>query len=367
MIAQNEDILLDVEEQASVQEDNQSRIHSLVQEIANNDNAQFEEMLEHAIPELSQLANATPQANQEENDCEITSHDQYVKYMKAMYRFERKNTVYNITSIFVFIPLLLITKLVNLGCAVVGKGLVFLFQFLLVTLKVLLIFTHTYYESCIDMYGIISLSMCISMNSSNILSSVFLGLCLLNHARLLLGLQRYLIANILGTLDNLEGTEIGRKKYFWMTQIVHNLLLLTTLVINRNHTNKVYIGLLSSALATQVLYYSIFPYYLKYKCTNMGWLLRYGCKERMDFLLDAKVKIEIDALLPLEASRHVCDSNYNGMCSKCPCAICYDNLDEITTLKCGHMFHLQCMRQTAIYEYHNYQKVDCPTCRANLI
>ena len=319
-------------------------------------------LIDQAIPELENAV------QQEATDYEIKSYEQYMKYVKAMYRFERNNIAYNIGSVLVLMPLLLISKTIILGLMITRKVAEFtLFFIVFFMLYIFHAIVNIYYETCIDIYGIISLSISLSMNSTSVITSVCLGLCLFNHLRLLLGLQQYLIANILGTMNNMEVIAVGRKTYYWITQIVHNVLLLTVLILTINHESKVYKALLCSALVSQVLYYSLFPYYLKFKCTNMGLLLRYGCKDRIDFLLDTNVKTEIDELLPLESSKHICDSDYNGMCSKCPCAICYCNLDEITTLKCGHTFHLNCMKQTAIHQYNNFQKVDCPTCRANLL
>lgn len=328
--------------------------------IANNDDILIDVQL--AQPEVSNSEIATTHGH----SYIVVSYEQYMGYQKAIWQYESDNLRYNISSI-LFMPLFLLGKLLNIFGKLAKETILSSLQFIVYTIFVIENLFRRYYETFINIYGVITIPICMSLNIDNIATTILLTLCLFNNTRLLVGLQRFLIANILGTMDNIPNVSPGKKRYYWCTQIVHNLLLLTNLILTKNHDSHVYIWLLVSNIVSQLVYYTMFPYYLKYKCSNIIWLERYGLKHRIEAILDNKVATEVDRLLPLVITKHTCDTSYNGMCGKCPCAICYDNLDEITTLKCGHIFHMNCIRQAAIYEYQKYKKVECPSCRMSLI
>ena len=349
MIDNNNDIIVDIPlEQPS---------NNLVVDIPIENHSNIEQ------PSIEQepLANN----NLEEHKYVITSYEQYSGYISAILTYENENLRYNISSM-LFMPIILLIKIATLVGRLAKTTLVFSFKSIVYTLFFIEALIRRYYETFINIYGIIALPICMRLNIDSMTTTILLSICLFNYTRYLF-INKYLLANIVGKLDSFPEVNPNRKVIFIISQVVHNALLFINLVLTRDHSKQVYIWLLVVALVSQFIYYSMFPYYLKYRCTNIVWLERYGLKDRLDAVLDNRVKCEVDRLLPLKASKHTCDSNYNGMCSKCPCAICYDNLDEITTLKCGHIFHIKCIRQTAIYEYQKYKKVECPACRTKLI
>ena len=303
--------------------------------------------------------------NLEEHKYVITSYEQYSGYISAILTYENENLRYNISSM-LFMPIILLTKIAILFGGLCKTVLLYTSKLVVFFLFFIEAMIRRYYETFINIYGIVALPICMRLNIDSMTTTILLSICLFNYTRYLF-INKYLLANIVGTLDSFPEVKPNRKKLFIISQVVHNALLFINLVLTRDNSNRIYIWLLVVALVSQLIYYSMFPYYLKYRCTNIVWLERYGLKDRVDAVLDSRVKCEVDKLLPLVATRHTCDSNYNGMCSKCPCAICYDNLDEITILKCGHIFHIKCIRQTAIYEYQKYKKVECPACRTKLI
>jgi hypothetical protein len=303
--------------------------------------------------------------NLEDHKYVITSYEQYSGYISAILEYEDANLRYNISSM-LFMPIFLVIKIVTLVGRLAKTTLAYTFKTVVFTLFFIEAMIRRYYETFINIYGIVALPICMRLNIESMTTTILLSICLFNYTRFLF-INKYLLANIVGTLYSFPEVNPNRKKLFIFSQVVHNALLFINLVLTRDNSNQVYIWLLVVALVSQLIYYSMFPYYLKYRCTNIVWLERYGLKDRVDAVLDSMVKCEIDRLLPLVATKHTCDTNYNGLCSKCPCAICYDNLDEITTLKCGHIFHIKCIRQTAIYEYQKYKKVECPACRTKLI
>ena len=91
--------------------------------------------------------------------------------------------------------------------------------------------------------------------------------------------------------------------------------------------------------------------------------------KRVEYLINEIDIISVEsyiAEIKYEEVEHICDTEYNGLCSKCPCGICYENFSNPVKIKCGHLFDKKCIRHYVLYNYYNNNNILCPTCRENI-
>lgn len=49
------------------------------------------------------------------------------------------------------------------------------------------------------------------------------------------------------------------------------------------------------------------------------------------------------------------------------CSICLNNMHkDIIKISCNHIFHIECIFQSMIFELTSFKKISCPLCRANI-
>ena len=308
-----------------------------------------------------------------EIDYTINTYEDYYGYSVAILEYEEKDFRTNLYSTFIGIPLLLVYRLLYLSFQLIKKVLEVALKTIAFTLVFIDILIKRFYETSINIYGIVSIILCMLYSSENYVATVLLSLCLFDRIKSLFAGSKFILIKILGTtITNTQWSETKIQEKL-LAAIVYKCVLSIVYIVNLgltfNSYGIVYKALLLSGLALEAIYYATFPYYLKHKCSNIVVLQRYGLVEKIEAILDNRVKTDIDEKLKLVPKNHICDKSYNGTCSKCPCAICYDNLDigETTELSCGHIYHITCIRQSAIYEYQKYKKAECPACRTKLI
>jgi hypothetical protein len=137
-----------------------------------------------------------------------------------------------------------------------------------------------------------------------------------------------------------------------------------------------------------ILYHLLFSYYLVFVCENLTILNMYSLDYKITELLEKYDTLEQSSTLFQKLNfttfQHICfrttveeskteesktQESKTQECNirDCPCGICFNPLTTSVKLKCNHIFDEICIKKWSIKSYLKYKRVECPTCRINLV
>jgi hypothetical protein len=300
--------------------------------------------------------------NRFNSDYSIEDNNEYIVKQKQILKYEKNNPIINAMSL-LLLPLLFVYKstillkdiIVLISIVIYGILIDILYNIILITIEF-------YYEKIINLFNICIIPICMYYSYDNVLNICCFTFIFGFYINLFIRYQKYLIKSFYNTN---EKKLLNNLKYFKLFQII----LYIFNIVNNTHIsqNKInYLILSLFGLISDVMYNLVFTLYVYYS-DNIILLDRYGLVERIDNIINIEQKNKIDNLLEFRTYNHECNKNDNGSCSECPCGICFENLTESVKLKCNHIFDLKCIRTWSMYEFNKFNKIQCPTCRENLV
>ncbi len=301
--------------------------------------------------------------NRFDSDYSIEDNNEYIAKQKQIFKYEKNNPIINAISL-LLLPLLFLYKSMILLKDIIVLISMVIYGFIYFIFNTLLITIEFYYEKIINLFNICIIPICMSYSYDNVLNLCCFTFIFGFYITLFIRYQKYLIKSFYKTNEN-NYKKLNNLKYYKLFQII----LYIFCIINNKYiiqSNKNYIILSLSGLICDIIYNLVFTLYVYYS-DSLILLDRYGLVERINTLINMEQKNKIDNLLAFKPYNHECNKNDNGNCSECPCGICFENLTESVKLKCNHIFDLKCIRTWSIYEFSKFNKIQCPTCRIDLI